>query len=373
MKIPQFQPYLDDKEYQAIKSCFDNNWITEGPKSKEFIDKLCKLIGVKHAVLAPNGTLSIYMALRAIGIGKGDEVIVPNFTFIASANAVEMCGAKPVFVDICDDLHIDLKKCEKLVNRKTKAIMPVHIYGMACNMDEVVNFAKKHNLKIVEDAAQAIGITWDGKHAGTFGEVGSFSFFADKTITTGEGGLVVTNDDTIYEKLLFIRNQGRIDRGSFIHPEIGYNFRMTDIQSAIGLAQLEKLDEIIRRKKHILSTYKTNLDSSIKIIEPPFQSSHIPFRVCITVPGGGYDLMEYIKTQGIETRTFFYPLHKQPAYKKQKTFFSKLFKKDNFEVSEKMYREGVCLPSFVSISDEEIKYICDKINEFLREKTVGIL
>jgi perosamine synthetase len=284
-----------------------------------------------------------------------------------------MCGAKPVFVDICDDLHIDLKKCEKLVNKKTKAIMPVHIYGMACNMDEVVNFAKKHNLKIVEDAAQAIGISWDGKHAGTFGEVGSFSFFADKTITTGEGGLVVTNDDAIYEKLLFIRNQGRIDRGSFIHPEIGYNFRMTDIQSAIGLAQLDKLDEIIRRKKHILSMYKDNLDSSIKIIEPLFQSSHIPFRVCITVSGGGYDLMEYMKTQGIETRTFFYPLHKQPAYKKQKTFFSKLFKKDNFEVSEKMYREGVCLPSFVSISDEEIKYICDKINEFLREKTVGIL
>ena len=148
---------------------------------------------------------------------------------------------------------------------------------------------------------------------------------------------------------------------------------MTDIQSAIGLAQLEKLDEIIRRKKHILSTYKTNLDSSIKIIEPPFQSSHIPFRVCITVPGGGYDLMDYMKTQGIETRTFFYPLHKQPAYQKQKTFFFKLFKKDNFEVSEKMYREGVCLPSFVSISDEEIKYICDKINEFLQEKTVGIL
>lgn len=244
--------------------------------------------------------------------------------------------------------------------------MPVHIYGMACNMDEVVNFAKKHNLKIVEDAAQAIGISWDGKHAGTFGEVGSFSFFADKTITTGEGGLVVTNDDAIYEKLLFIRNQGRIDRGSFIHPEIGYNFRMTDIQSAIGLAQLEKLDEIIRRKKHILSTYKDNLDSSIKIIEPPFQSNHIPFRVCITVPGGGYDLMEYMKTQGIETRTFFYPLHKQPAYQKQKTFLSKLFKKDNFEVSERMYREGVCLPSFVSISDEEIKYICEKINEFLR-------
>ena len=214
-KIPQFQPYLDNKEYESIKSCFDLNWITEGPKSKEFVEKLLLLIGAKYGVLAPNGTLSIYLALRAIGIGPGDEVIVPNFTFIASANAVEMCGAKPVFADIKEDLHIDIDKCSFLVNSKTRAIMPVHVYGMACNMDEIMNFAKKHNLLVVEDAAQAIGIKWNNKHAGTFGKVGSFSFFADKTITTGEGGLVVTDDKDVYEKLLYLRNQGRIDRGTF--------------------------------------------------------------------------------------------------------------------------------------------------------------
>lgn len=365
MKIPQFQPYLDSKEYKSIESCFDNNWITEGPKSKEFVEKLCKLIGCKYAVLAPNGTLSIYMALRAIGIGPGDEVLVPNFTFIASANAVEMCGAKPIFVDIKEDLHIDINQCEKLVNRKTKAIMPVHIYGMACNMTEVLEFSKKHKLKVVEDAAQAIGVYWNGKHAGTFGEVGSFSFFADKTITTGEGGLVVTNDEKVYEQLQYIRNQGRIDRGSFIHPEIGYNFRMTDIQSAIGLTQLEKLDEIIRKKSDILDLYKTNLNPNIKIITPSYHSNHIPFRVCIVVPGGSFELMQYMKEKGIETRTFFYPLHKQPAYKNTKSIFEKLFKNTTYKVSEKMYNEGVCLPSFVSISEEQIKYICQTINEFL--------
>lgn len=366
MKIPQFQPYLGNEEYDAIKSCFDNNWITEGPKSKEFLDRLCKLIGVKYAVLAPNGTLSIYMALRAIGIKEGDEVIVPNFTFIASANAVEMCGAKPVFVDIKEDLHIDLDKCKKLVNRKTKAIMPVHIYGMACNMDEVQKFAKKHKLKIVEDAAQAIGVHWDGKHAGTFGEVGSFSFFADKTITTGEGGLVVTNDEQIYERLLLLRNQGRIDRGSFIHPEIGYNFRMTDIQASIGLAQLDKLPTIIFKKSRILSMYKEHLNPKIKIIEPPYQSTHIPFRVCIEIPNGSFDLMLHMKHFGIETRTFFYPLHKQPAYKKKQSFLNKIFDRNNFEVSERMYKNGVCLPSFVDITDDQIKYICEKINEFVQ-------
>lgn len=370
-KVPQFQPYIDNKEYDAIKSCFDSNWITEGPLSKRFVDKILELTGAKYGVLAPNGTLSIYMALRAIGVGPGDEVIVPNFTFIASANAVEMCGAKPVFVDVKEDLQIDVDKCIRLVNHRTKAIMPVHVYGMACDMDEVMEFAKNYKIKVVEDAAQGIGITWKGKHTGTFGDVGSFSFFADKTLTTGEGGMVVTNDKDLYEKLLYLRNQGRIDRGSFIHPELGYNFRMTDLQSAIGLSQFEKLPEIIEKKSEILKTYKNLLNPKIKIIEPSENSNHIPFRVCIIIPNGSQKLMEYMKENGIETRTFFYPLHKQPCYmKKKKTLFEKIFFEKNndkeFEVSIRMYNEGVCLPSFVSISQEQISFICQKINEYVQ-------
>lgn len=370
-KVPQFQPYIDNKEYDAIKSCFDSNWITEGPLSKRFVDKILELTGAKYGVLAPNGTLSIYMALRAIGVGHGDEVIVPNFTFIASANAVEMCGAKPVFVDVKEDLQIDVDKCIRLVNHRTKAIMPVHVYGMACDMDEVMEFAKNYKIKVVEDAAQGIGITWKGKHTGTFGDVGSFSFFADKTLTTGEGGMVVTNDKDLYEKLLYLRNQGRIDRGSFIHPELGYNFRMTDLQSAIGLSQFEKLPEIIEKKSEILKTYKNLLNPKIKIIEPSENSNHIPFRVCIIIPNGSQKLMEYMKENGIETRTFFYPLHKQPCYmKKKKTLFEKIFFEKNndkeFEVSIRMYNEGVCLPSFVSISQEQISFICQKINEYVQ-------
>ena len=373
MKIPQFEPYLDNREYESIKQCFESNWITEGPLSKEFVNKILELTGAKYGVLAPNGTLSIYMALRAVGIGPGDEVIVPNFTFIASANAVEMCGAKPVFVDVGEDLHIDINKCTTVLSSRTKAIMPVHVYGMACNMDEVVSFAKTYDLKIIEDAAQAIGIKWDGKHAGTFGEVGSFSFFADKTLTTGEGGMVVTNDKSIYEKLLYIRNQGRLDRGSFIHPEIGYNFRMTDLQSAIGLVQFDKLNEIITKKTTILETYKKYLNSSIKIIEPLDKSNHIPFRVCILIPGGSEKLMTYMKENDIETRTFFYPLHSQPCYKKKPNKILKFLgiaknDDDNFDVSMRMYNEGVCLPSFVNIKEEQIKYICTKINEYVQQK-----
>jgi perosamine synthetase len=368
MKIPQFQPYLDNREYDSIKSCFDLNWVTEGPKSKEFVDKLLKMMDVKYGVLAPNGTLSLYMALKSLGIGKGDEVIVPNFTFIASANAIEMVGAKPVFCDIQEtDLHIDLTKAKKLITRRTKAIMPVHIYGMSCNMDAVVEFAKKHNIKIVEDAAQAVGVKWNGKQAGTFGDVGSFSFFADKTLTTGEGGLVVTNCEETYNKLLFMRNQGRINRGSFIHPEIGYNFRMTDIQTAIGLVQLEKFPEIVEKKSEIINRYRKYLNKDIRIIHPLPESSHIPFRVCITIPGGSHKLMDYLSENGIEPRTFFYPLHLQPCFKNiDKSLISIFKKKSNFEISEKVYNEGVCLPSWVGISEEEIKYICEKINEFLK-------
>lgn len=369
-KIPQFQPYIGEKEYESIKSCFDNNWITEGPKSKEFVRRLCELIGVKYGVLAPNGTLSLYMGLRALGIGPGAEVLVPNFTFIASANAVEMCGARPVFVDIQEDLHIDIEACEKLLTRRTKAIMPVHIYGMACNMEEVVRFAVKHELKVIEDAAQAIGVKWNGKHAGSFGDVGSFSFFADKTITTGEGGLVVTNDKQIYEKLLYMRNQGRIDRGSFIHPEIGYNFRMTDIQAAIGLTQLDKLPEIIQKKAEILRTYKKLLDVKFPIVEPGPHSNHIPFRVCIMIKGGSQKLIKHMADNDIETRTFFYPLHKQPCYAKKPGFkllasLNAVFGNESeFSVSERVYKEGVCLPSFVGITTEQIEYVCKKVNEY---------
>ena len=361
MKVPQFMPYLDSSDYESIKSCFDQNWITEGPKSKEFIERLKELIGVKHAVLAPNGTLSIYLGLRAMGIGRGDEVLVPAFTFIASANAVEMCGAKPVFVDINEYLHMNMKSAKSKLTRRTKAIMPVHIYGMACNMDEIQDFATKHNIDIIEDAAQGINVHWKGKHTGSFGKIGSFSFFADKTITTGEGGLVVTNDDDIYEQLLYLRNQGRINRGSFIHPVIGYNFRMTDIQSAIGLNQLSKLPEIVKRKLNILSWYKELLTNRVKIILPEKGSDHVPFRVSILISGGSEKMLEIFEKSGIEGRTFFYPLHMQPAYKEKNSFFRR--SKSTYPVAEEMYKNGLCLPSYVSISRSEVEYVCEIINE----------
>ena len=368
MDIPQFKPWIGKEEYKSIESCFDDAWITEGPKSREFSERLLELIGAKYGVFAPNGTLALYLALRAIGVGEGDEVIVPDFTFLGSASSVEMSGARPVFVDVNrKNFQIDLKKADKIINANTKAIMPVHIYGTMVNMDEVVMFAEKHNLMIVEDAAQAIGVRFRGQHAGTFGEVGTFSFFADKTITTGEGGFVVTNNESIYENLMYLRNQGRIDRGSFIHPEIGYNFRMTDVQCAIGLVQLNKLPEIISRKQKVELRYRKNLSSvsSLNFFEAELDADLIPFRVGI-LSKENRELMNYMKENGVEVRTFFYPLHRQPCFsylKKGQAYFNKL-NDDFFPNSVYGYENGVCLPSFPTITNIEVDRVSEVIIEF---------
>jgi len=310
MKVPQFSPWIGKEEIQAVAEAISSNWITEGPKSQLFSQKLLKLIGSQYGVFAPNGTLALYLALKAIGVGSGDEVLVPDFTFIASATAVEMAGAKPVFVDVNrHNFQIDLFGADKLISKKTKAVMPLHIYGTVVNMDRVLKFAKKHHLLIVEDAAQAIGVHWKGKHAGTFGDIGFFSFFADKTITTAEGGFIVTNKKKIYEKLLYLRNQGRIDRGSFIHPRIGYNFRLTDIQSAVGLAQLKKFRLIKKRKLYLLRLYQKLLQDvpGITFLKPEPGAEWIPFRVGILC-AKARELMLFMTAKGIEPRTFFLPL-----------------------------------------------------------------
>jgi perosamine synthetase len=361
MKINQFEPYIGQEEYGSIKDCFDSNWITEGPKSQEFVENLKELIGCKYAILAPNGTLALYLALRSLGIGPGDSVIVPNFTFIATANAVKMVGAIPVFVDVGPDLQLDPQKI--IVDNTTKAIIPAHIFGFTANMEAICDIAEKHDLKIVEDAAQAIGIKRNGKHCGTFGDVGCFSFFADKTITTGEGGLVVSDDEKVYDELLYLRNQGRKNRGSFYHEKVGYNFRMTDIQAAIGLVQLKKLPDIIKKKQQIYKWYQEGLSqiNQVSVYSPDKATDpFIPFRVVISVEGPAEDIMNHMKLNDIEPRGFFYPLHKQPCYMNN----NYLPTDSNVSISIDAYEHGVCLPSFVSITKDQVGYVCRKIREF---------
>jgi perosamine synthetase len=370
-KILQSSPNFDNEELEAIKEVFKSDWFTEGPKSKEFVSKMNEMIGSNYSVLAQNGTLALYLGLMALELNEGFGVVISDHTFIASANAVLMAGGKPYFIDCGKDLQFDVEKCEEFLKQNKgviDVIMPVHLWGMACDMDKVTKLAKKHKLFVVEDACQAVGVKWRGKSCGTFGDVGCFSFFADKSLSTIEGGMVTTSDEKLYKKMLYLRNQGRLDRGSFIHPEIGFNFRMNDLQSSMGLVQIEKFPSIIKRRLEIFDLYKKELKDikKIKILEPPKDSNHIPFRVVVFFEDGKEEIEKYFIEKGIETRTLFFPLHKQPCYEYLHEEDCRNLYDRYFPNSIEAFNKGLCLPVHSKITNEDVVYICNVIKEFYK-------
>jgi len=361
-KVPQLEPYIGKEELENLKKTIDEKWITEGPFSKEFLEIIKGFTGAKNALLASNGTLALFLGLLALDVGKDDEVIVPDFTFIASASSVAFTGAKPVFVDINeDDLQIAVEQIENVITKKTKAIMPVHIYGQSADMDPILKLAEENNLRVIEDAAETYGVFYKGKHTGTMGDVGIISFFGDKTVTCGEGAVILTNEDELYNKLKYLRNQGRLASGTFIHPQLGMNFRMTDLQCAVGVAQLKKLKEIERIKLKNYRLYQSLLKDveEVSFIKELNFSNFIPFRAHIKVRNLE-KLSQYLENNGIQTRCFFYPLHLQPC-------FSYLgYKENEFPITNKVHSVGLALPVFPGLKKEQIEYVCDKIKEFYR-------
>ncbi len=363
-KIFQIQPYFDQSEMKNLEIAINTGWVTEGPFSKEFLKSLLDFTGARYAVLANNGTLALFLSLLAIDLKKGDEVIVPDFTFNASASSIAFTGATPVFVDINpEDLQIDTAKIEQVITENTKAIMPVHIYGQSCDMDPIMKIARRYHLKVVEDAAQGYGVLYKGRHTGTIGDVGMISFFADKTITTGEGAVILTNDEDIYNKLRMLRNQGRTHSGTFIHPGLGMNFRMTDLQCAVGVAQVKKFETIERIKARNHQLYETYLKAvpEVEFIRINGFSTFVPFRVNIMVPELE-GLLEHLEEQGIQTRRMFYPLHMQPC-------FSYLnYGTNAFPEAAKAYQKGMSLPIHCGLKEDDIQYICSSIKEFYAGK-----
>lgn len=361
--IPQFEPWLGEEELAQVAETIRANWITGGKKVKEFERRIAELCGVEHAIAACNGTLALYVGLKALGVGEGDEVIVPDFTFIASANSVVMAGAKPVFVDIDKrTFNIDPNATEKVITPRTKAIMPVHIYGQSADMDAICQIASQHDLKIIEDAAQGIGVTFNGKPVGGFGDVGCMSFYADKTMTTGEGGMVLTDDDKLAEKCLILKHQGRTGRGFYFHEHIGYNFRLTDLQAAVGLGQLSKLSTIIERKKRNEKRYQELL-KDVEGVEFPYidpRGFNVPFRINILVDCPE-ELSNFLNENEIGSRRFFYPLHQQPCYNVD----------GEFPNSVRAYETGLSLPSSVTLTEEQISYVCEKIKAFMQNHKRG--
>ena len=363
-KIFQIQPYFDQSEIENLTKAIHTGWVTEGPFSKEFLQLIQEFTGARYAVLANNGTLGLFLSLLAIELKQGDEVIVPDFTFNASASSIAFTGAKPVFVDVNpDDLQIDVTKIEEVITEKTRAIMPVHIYGQTCDMNPIIDIANKYRLKIVEDAAQGYGVFYRGRHTGTIGDVGMISFFADKTITTGEGAVILTGSEEIFNRLKMLRNQGRIHSGTFVHPGLGMNFRMTDLQCALGVAQAKKFETIEKIKAENHQIYETCLRevSEIEFIKINDFSGFVPFRVNVKVPGLE-KLIEHLEKKGVQTRRMFYPLHRQPC-------FSYLnYEEDEFPAANEAYQKGMSLPIHCGLKEDDIKYICSSIKEFYAKK-----
>jgi len=367
MRVPQLIPYVGAEELTNLEAAIKNKWLTEGPFSDHFLNLIKDFTGAKYAVLASNGTLALFLSLKAIGIKRDDEVIVPDFTFIASATSIVFAGASPVFVDVDErSLNIDVSKIEDAITEQTKAIMPVHLYGQSADMDPILKIANKHNLKIIEDAAQGYGVFYKMCHVGTLGDIGIISFFADKTVTTGEGAVILTNNKEIYEKLMYLRNQGRLHSGTFEHAHLGMNFRMTDLQCAVGVAQLMKFENIKRIKLGNYNLYKELLKDvdGIEFVDEMKYSNFIPFRANVRV-SDLKGLMVFLEDNDIQTRGFFYPLHRQPCFK-YVTRYS--YAKDEFPVSNKLYDTGLSLPIFCDLREEQIHYVCDKIKEFMESK-----
>jgi len=356
--ISQTEPFIGKEELKEIAETIQNKWISGGPKLKSFQQSIAKLCRVKHAIGVCNGTQALYVGLKVLGIGPGDEVIVPNFTFIASANSVVWAGAKPVFVDVDKKtFNIDPLKIEEVITKKTKAIMPVHIYGQSADMEKIMKIAKKHKLFVIEDAAQGIKVNFKGNPVGGLGDVGCMSFYADKIITTGEGGMILTNSDELAKKVIILLNQGRTGRGWYIHDHMGYNFRLTDLQAAVGVAQIKKLPLIIKKRKKIEKLYKKYL-AGVKRVEFPFvdpRGDRVPYRVTILVEKP-QELLDFLDKNGIRASRSFYPLNLQPCYNIKGNFPNSIF----------AYERVLRLPSATGLTEKEVRYVCNKIKEFFK-------
>lgn len=362
MKIPVYRPLLNGNEKKYVDDCLDSTWISSKGKYNDlFSEKFSEFIGVEYGTTVANGTLALHLALMALGIGEGDEVIVPSFTYVASANAVKYTGANVVFADSEEDSwQLDPEDIEHRITDRTKAIMPVHLYGHPCDMDKIMDIARKYHLFVVEDCAEAIGSEYKGKKVGSFGDIAAFSFFGNKTITCGEGGMVLTNDKTLFERALHIKGQGLAAHREYWHDIIGYNYRMTNIAAAIGLAQLEQIDTFVQRKIDIANTYKVQLDKlPCKVHAAVGDVKHTYWMVSIICDKieDRDKLREFLKEKGIETRPTFYPIHTMPMYSEK---YQKL------PIAEKLGWSGINLPSFPALKDEEVMFVCDSIKEYYK-------
>ena len=361
--IPISKPSISQKEIEYVLDAVKSGWVSSLGKYIDIFEKnFADYCGTKYAVTTSNGTSALHLALVSFGIGPGDEVIIPDLTFIATANAVKYSGAKVITVDIDKDtLCINVDEVKKVITKNTKAIIPVHLYGHPAAMIELNEIARNFDLIIIEDAAEAHGAEINNIKVGGIGHAGTFSFYGNKVLTTGEGGMVTTNDKNIYERLKYLRDHAMDPDKRYWHEEVGFNYRMTNLQAAMGVAQLERIDEILDKKKKIFQWYEEQLcnESKIKLNFQTEGYKNVFWVVCIEIKGFDEEkrdsLIAALNASGIDSRPFFFPVSEMPMYKSNDTKIAHLASKT-----------GLNLPSFFDIKKEEVNHICKNLKKLIQ-------
>lgn len=365
--IPVNEPLLNGNEKKYLVECVDTGWISsEGPFVSKLEIEFAGKVNRKFGISVSNGSVALDVAVTALGIGPGDEVIIPTFTIISCATAIVRAGAKPVVVDAnLETWNIDVEQIEERITSRTKAIMAVHIYGLTVDMDLVLDLAKKYDLFVIEDAAEVIGQTYNENPCGSFGDISVFSFYPNKHITTGEGGMVLTDDPELADKCKSLKNLCFKPEQRFLHDELGWNFRLSNIQAAVGLAQLEKLPDSINRKREIGYRYFNNLKHLAGVQLPLTKtkySENIFWIFGLVIKNNNFEnaksVMDVLKTKKIGTRPFFWPMHEQPVFHKMG-----LFQNESHPKSELLARNGFYIPSGLAITNEQIDIVSDALIE----------
>jgi perosamine synthetase len=361
-QIPLVQPKLDGNELEYVTDCIQSGWISsQGKYVRQFEEQFGEYVGCRHTLAVSNGTVALHLALVALGIGPGDEVIVPDLTFAASVNAILYTGAIPVLVDVDPKTMVMTPdRAAIAVTSRTRAILPVHLYGYPVEMDRMMRLANTHDLLVIEDCAEAIGSRYKGSHVGTFGDAAMFSFFGNKTITTGEGGMVLFRDVAAYRRANMLRDHGMSPERRYWHEEVGFNYRLTNIQAAVGVAQLEKIDVLVSRKLWIAEEYRKRLGDITELRLPNEPDSDMSINsywlyTIVLQPESSHwrdEILDALKFHGIEARPVFFPMHRMPPYK---NFTSA---NDRYDCANRLADGGISLPSSVSVTEDEIDRVC---------------
>jgi len=362
--IPLAKPDFSATSKKLVNQCLNSGWISSiGKFVDQFADEFRQKVNTQYALPVSSGTAALHLALIALNIGPNDEVIVPALTFVASVNAIKYVGAKPIFIDIePDTFNLDIAKIESTITKKTKAIITVDLYGHPVDFAKVQHLCQKHHLKFISDSAESLGSLYKGQLTGRQADVSTFSFFGNKIVTTGEGGMLVTNNQKIYQTAKLYRDQGKdTSVHNYYHPVIGYNYAMTNLQAAVGIGQLKRLNRFVAQKRNIADQYQKQLADisglSFQKEANYARSNYWMFSLLVdkAVFGRSRDeLMIYLLKRGIETRPFFYPMHQLPPYKKG-------LKASDYPVTKRISEQGMNLPTYASLTKTQIKRICDTI------------